>query len=675
VTAGLRLGAPGIYIAPVRDAEDGLRPVRLDVTGFVGVSLRGPVDFPVAVASWTDFVARFGGIINPTDITPTDPQGRPGPGLLPYAVQAFFAQGGVKAWVSRVGPVAPDPSATAQFRVGGTSATLNAASEGSWGRLLDVAFEFDVMQSFRRAAAVPAVVAPGELALPDGLALPVGSLLRVRGSERAPAGTLHWVTEVSLRAIAGGGQLLAAVLEPPLPDDPAADEIGVVTGTLVVTDRDPTFPRAESITGLGLHPSHPRYPARILDDRSTATALGDRCPVKVLDDESLLVRVGDGWTGPLPPADGLLLSISVHYVHDTGRDRFAGIGARSFFDDDDADADPLNERADHRGGDLIGRVDELGLLCVPDLTWSWTDPVAVTDPPDRPPASGCFRPCVADPSPTSYVRPPPPPPQLDARVPDELAEIIRRQLRLADVAAFQHRFVTLLDVPSGLPVGEIARWRARFDSSYLAAYHPWLGVPAQSPGWPAVFVPPSAFAAGIVAKRETSLGLPWGPANELAVSAVTAADIVTAAIHDQLHLLGVNVFRGERDGFRLSAARTLSSDPSYRQLSVRRLMTMIALTLERQSQWLVFEPNTVALRAVLTHSLSQFLGDLFRRGAFAGDTEEQSFFVRCDDALNPPESQALGRLIAEVGVAPVSPLEYLILRISQDTDGGVQVSS
>ena len=374
------------------------------------------------------------------------------------------------------------------------------------------------------------------------------------------------------------------------------------------------------------------------------------------------------------PADGTLQSIKAHLVDDTGRDRFADIDARSFFDDDTADADPLNERTDHRGADLIGRVDELGLLCVPDLTWSWTDPASVTDPPDQPPACGCFRPCVADPTPISYVPPPPPPPQLNAQVPDELAEIIRRQLRLADVAVFNHQFVVLLDVPSGLPAAEITRWRARFDSSYLAAYHPWLGVPAQSPDWPAVFVPPSAFAAGIIAKREISLGIPWGPANELAASAVTAADMVTAAIHDQLHLLGVNVFRGERDGFRLSAARTLSSDPDYRQLSVRRLMTMITLTLERQSQWLVFEPNTADLRAKLSHSLSQFLGALFRQGAFAGDTEEQSFFVRCDDALNPPESQALGRLIAEVGVAPATPLEYLILRISQDTDGSVQVT-
>jgi phage tail sheath protein FI len=149
---------------------------------------------------------------------------------------------------------------------------------------------------------------------------------------------------------------------------------------------------------------------------------------------------------------------------------------------------------------------------------------------------------------------------------------------------------------------------------------------------------------------------------------------VTAAVHDRLHLLGINVFRAERDGFRLSAARTMSSDPAYRQLSVRRLMTMIRLTLQRQSQFLVFEPNTLALRAKLFHTLSQFLRALYRQGAFAGASEAESYFVRCDDSLNSRQSQALGRLIAEVGVAPAAPLEYLVLRISQDADGGLQVA-
>jgi len=148
---------------------------------------------------------------------------------------------------------------------------------------------------------------------------------------------------------------------------------------------------------------------------------------------------------------------------------------------------------------------------------------------------------------------------------------------------------------------------------------------------------------------------------------------MTDTLHDQLHLLNINVYRAERDGFRLSAARTLSSDPEYRQLSVRRLMTMLALTLERQTQWLVFEPNTTALRARLTHTVVQFLRGLHERGSFAGGSEEESFFVACDDALNPPQSQAQGRLIAEVGVAPAAPLEYLVLRISQDVDGTVSV--
>jgi phage tail sheath protein FI len=181
-------------------------------------------------------------------------------------------------------------------------------------------------------------------------------------------------------------------------------------------------------------------------------------------------------------------------------------------------------------------------------------------------------------------------------------------------------------------------------------------------------------AAGVVAARERRLGLPWGPANELAVGVVTADDPVPDSVHDELHRLGVNVFRAERDGFRLTSARTLSRDARYRQLSVRRLMTMIMLAVERQANALVFEPNTADLRATVTHTLTEFLRALYAQGAFAGDTEQSSFFVHCDDRLNPPEALALGRLTAEIGVAPSSPLEYLVLRISQDVDGTAAVT-
>ena len=592
MSVGLSLGAPGIYRATVAATPDpGALPIRMDIAGFVGVSWRGPVDEPVSVSSWTEFVAALGG----TD----DPDAGPCPGLLPFAVREFFAQGGSTAWVSRVAPAFPDATATAQFELPGLAAGLTAANEGRWGDRLQIVLSYAARLSFRPPVAASSDLLPGDLPIPDGLDLPVDSLLRVHGPRLAPAGALHRVTGVTWRTAPSGARVPVAVLAPPLSDPASITDVAVVEGTLSVTDRDPSFARAEHVDRLGLYPGHPRFPARVLDD------------------ESRLVRIGAGWACPIPPADGLLAPVTAARIH-TGRDRFAEIDGRSFFDDGPADADPLDERNDHRGVDRLTRVDEVAVVCVPDLTWSWHEPDVAIDPVRPDIGNGLFGLCGPDRTATRYAKPPPVPARLDPHDPDELAEILNRQQRLVDVATFRSRLVVLLDAPPRLSQGQLSRWRARFDSSYAAAYHPWLGVPGSAPGAPAVLVPPSAFAAGIIASRETRFGVPWGPANEPAVSAVTAADVVTDAIHDELHRLGINVFRAERDGFRLTAARTLSSDPGYRQLSVRRLITLIRLTLERQGQWHVFEPNTADLRVELLHSLSQFLGELFRQGAFAG---------------------------------------------------------
>jgi phage tail sheath protein FI len=271
---------------------------------------------------------------------------------------------------------------------------------------------------------------------------------------------------------------------------------------------------------------------------------------------------------------------------------------------------------------------------------------------------------------------------LDARTPGDRDEIVARQRRLVDLADVHRRFVALLDVPPGLDLRGILSWRARFDSTYAAAYHPWLAVlPAAGAGSVAlpaagaqrVLLPPSAFAAGIVAARERLFGLPWGPANELARGAVLATAEVTAAEHDQLHPAGINVFRPEPDGYRLTAARTLGSDRYLRQLSVRRLMTMLRLALDRQMQWVVFEPNTPELRELLRHRLLAFLRELYRGGAFTGGSEQEAFFVKAEEGLNPPESLGLGRLVVQIGVAPAEPLEFLVLRITREGDGGVRV--
>ena len=264
---------------------------------------------------------------------------------------------------------------------------------------------------------------------------------------------------------------------------------------------------------------------------------------------------------------------------------------------------------------------------------------------------------------------------LDPDDPSELDAIVGYQRRLAELAESTQAFVVLLDVPPGLDQRRIVRWRAAFATSYAAAYHPWVDVVRSDDLRDAkARINPSAFAAGIVADRELRLGVPFGPSNELAVRVVDVADVVSPARHAELHPLGINVFLRERDGILLTAARTLSLDPSYRQLSVRRLMTMLARTLAVELQWVVFEPNNRALQADLRHLLRSYLGRLYRANAFTGATEDEAFFVRCDDGLNTRAVLDAGELIAEIGVAPAEPLEFLVVRLLHDGDGTLVVS-
>jgi phage tail sheath protein FI len=273
----------------------------------------------------------------------------------------------------------------------------------------------------------------------------------------------------------------------------------------------------------------------------------------------------------------------------------------------------------------------------------------------------------------------PPPPGLiglilDPTVPADLARIVGYQEELVDLAETLRSFVLLLDVPPGLDQRRMLDWRACFDSSFAAAYHPWLDVARPDDGRDAkARINASAFAAGIVAHRERLFGVPYGPSNELAARVVALADEVSPERHAELHQAAVNVFVRERDGIRLSASRTLSLDPLLRQLSVRRLMTMLVRTLDQEMQWAVFEPNGEALHAQLRYLLGSYLRRLYRANAFAGATEAEAFFVRCDETTMTQNDLDNGRLVALVGVAPVEPLEFLVVRIARNVGGELTV--
>jgi phage tail sheath protein FI len=141
---------------------------------------------------------------------------------------------------------------------------------------------------------------------------------------------------------------------------------------------------------------------------------------------------------------------------------------------------------------------------------------------------------------------------------------------------------------------------------------------------------------------------------------------ITKTEQGLLNPIGVNCIRpfGTR-GIRVWGARTLSSDTDWQYINVRRLFNMIETTILNGTQWVVFEPNDMKLWQGVKRTLNAFLRGLWRDGALFGATADQAFFVKCDAETNPPDSIDQGKLIVEVGIAPVKPAEFVIFRISQ----------
>jgi uncharacterized protein len=133
--------------------------------------------------------------------------------------------------------------------------------------------------------------------------------------------------------------------------------------------------------------------------------------------------------------------------------------------------------------------------------------------------------------------------------------------------------------------------------------------------------------------------------------------------------MGINCLRSfPGRGLRVYGARTLSSDPSWIYVNVRRLMMMIEKAVENSLQWAVFEPNNFKLRISVTSALTVFLESIYEAGALAGTTDNEAFFVKCDAQNNPPEVTDAGQFIAEVGVAPAIPAEFIVFRVGKTQD-------
>ncbi|MBO0899190.1 phage tail sheath family protein [Cellulomonas sp. zg-ZUI222] len=232
--------------------------------------------------------------------------------------------------------------------------------------------------------------------------------------------------------------------------------------------------------------------------------------------------------------------------------------------------------------------------------------------------------------------------------------------------------MALLDAPPGMTPQQVKEWRsevAQYDSAFATMYYPWIKVenPLGSGASAEIVVPPSGHVAGVWARTDETRGVWKAPANDTIRGVLDVERTVSQTEQGFLNPVGVNAIRpfGTR-GIRIWGARTLTSDTDWQYVNVRRLFNMVESTILEGTQWAVFEPNDVTLWEGVKRTLTGYLHGLWQSGALFGSTAEQAFFVRCDETTNTPESIDAGRLVVEVGLAPVKPAEFVVFRISQN---------
>jgi uncharacterized protein len=217
--------------------------------------------------------------------------------------------------------------------------------------------------------------------------------------------------------------------------------------------------------------------------------------------------------------------------------------------------------------------------------------------------------------------------------------------------------------PSDLDPRPLKKW----DTQHAAFYTPWIWVSDPSTG-ARTRVPPGGYMLGVYARSDTERGVFKAPANEIVRGALDVRFEINENTQDTLNPRGVNairVFPGR--GIRVWGARTLSSNGLWKYVSVRRLFIFLERSIYEGTQWVVFEPNDERLWARVMDTIRLFLRTQWRLGALMGKTEQEAFHITCDRTIMTQDDILNGRLICEIGIAPVRPAEFVVFRIFQDT--------
>ncbi len=228
--------------------------------------------------------------------------------------------------------------------------------------------------------------------------------------------------------------------------------------------------------------------------------------------------------------------------------------------------------------------------------------------------------------------------------------------------------VGIVDARDGMALSEIRDFRSQFDDSRLALYYPWVVTSDPTGQRSSISVPPAGFIAGVYANTDVQRGVHKAPANEPVVGALGFAQDINRFQQELLNPEGINCLRSfPGRGHRVWGGRTLSSDPEWKYINVRRYFLYLERSIEKSTQWIVFEPNGERLWANVRTTVEDFLYSEWFNGRLLGPTPKAAYFVRCDRSTMTQNDLDNGRLVCEIGVAPLKPAEFVIFRIGQKT--------
>ena len=639
--------APGVYVEEVSFRAKSIEGVSTTTTGFIGPTRYGPLDLePEIITSLVEFERTYGDrerlvFVNDDGTTTTMDN------WMWHAARAFFEEGGKRLYVSRVYSASGSPPALgfSSATVGSSPGlTVRARFPGRAGDAR-VTFTFNVGQNVLVDLDPTATVTPGVRSLVHRdvvLIRDVGSPAAARGFFVALKDTQNNTWSFSPTGDENDSPLTA------LADlVPADTEVRVIT---VAVSVDPFVPDTPSYTEreLPLDPQHVRAgnPDSLFDafapherDPGDPTAkfianLGRAriVPIVIENPGGLdhgVAVLNAFLNDPAAPGSPNTLLSALQDLSDDPQERSLSLvitggndGARPFATSYEGAIDPVTDLK--TGLQQFEDLEDISIVAAPGSTYNFAD--------------------------ATYN------PQARTIVSLLINHAQRMKYRIA-----------VIDSGDNQSIGEVRAMRAQYDSTYGALYYPWVRV-LDPLSQREIYAPPSGFVAGIFARNDVNRAVYKAPANEVVNLALGFERFLNKSQQEVLNPEGINCFRFfEGRGMRLWGARTISSDPEWKYVNLRRYFAYLERSIDKGTQWAVFEPNGNQLWANVRRTVEDFLLNEWQNGALLGDKPDKAYFVKCDRSTMTQNDLDNGRLIVLVGVAPLRPAEFVIFRIGQWT--------